>query len=420
MRPVLITLLGVLAAGPSLTGAGGGIGAGTARAEPSGPTRGDETRGDAPPGSPGSSGSSGAGSQGGRAEDLGGIAAQITATRARLDDLSHKMSVAAEQYNAERIRLAEAERAAATATQRLRTADVAVRHATDRHRGLATSAYRSGGLEQLSILLTGDPRAALDRAGAVDALSRRQRATEADLRLARHDQTEAKQAADETHAGRQRLVDSLAERRRELEESATEQGTLLNDLIDRQAELERQAREREAAALRARKAAEAAAAAETARQAALERDRLAREAGLVATAGSAFAAVPALPAAPPPTGGSGGAARAVQEARAQLGKPYVWGAEGPNSFDCSGLSQWVWGKAGVGIPHYTGDQWAAGRHVTRNELIPGDLVFFGADLYHVGIYIGSGQMIHAPRTGEVVRIENVWWSSFQGGIRPGA
>ncbi|MEX5635233.1 C40 family peptidase, partial [Parafrankia sp. FMc2] len=112
--------------------------------------------------------------------------------------------------------------------------------------------------------------------------------------------------------------------------------------------------------------------------------------------------------------------RAVQEAHAQLGKPYVWGGEGPNSFDCSGLTQWVWGKAGVGIPHYTGDQWTAGRRVSRAELIPGDLVFFGADLYHVGLYIGGGQMIHAPRTGEVIRIEDVWWSSFQGGVRPGA
>ncbi|WP_242424079.1 C40 family peptidase, partial [Frankia sp. EI5c] len=205
-----------------------------------------------------------------------------------------------------------------------------------------------------------------------------------------------------------------------LEASAAEQHSLLNSLIERQAELERQAREREAEALRARQAAEAAAAAEAARQAALERERLAREAGLVESAGSTFAAAPVAPAAPPPTGGSGGATRAIQEAHTQLGKPYVWGAEGPDSFDCSGLTQWVWGKAGVGLPHYTGDQWTAGRRVTRDELIPGDLVFFGADLYHVGIYIGDGQMIHAPRTGEVVRVENVWWSSFQGGVRPGS
>ncbi|MCK9899159.1 glycoside hydrolase [Parafrankia colletiae] len=413
MRPALVALVGVLAVGPALTGIGpgpaAGLGAGIARAEP-----GPQPRDDG-----GDSGNGGGGG-GDQNDDLGAVAEQIAATRERIDELGHQMSVAAEHYNAERIRLAEADRAAAAARERLEAADTAVRTAAARHRGLATSAYRSRGLDQLSILLTGDPRTALDRAGAVDALSRRQRAAQADLRLARHDQTEAKDTADETRASRQRLVDSLAGQRRALEASAAEQHGLLDTLIDRQAELEREAREREAAALRARQAAEAAAAAQAAREAAAERERLTREAGLVATAGSTFAAAPVLPAPPPPTGGSGGAARAVQEAHAQLGKPYVWGGEGPNSFDCSGLTQWVWGKAGVGIPHYTGDQWTAGRHVSRAELIPGDLVFFGADLYHVGLYIGGDQMIHAPRTGEVIRIEDVWWSSFQGGVRPGA
>ncbi|KPM53792.1 glycoside hydrolase [Frankia sp. R43] len=416
-------MVGVLTAGPALTaGPGLGVGLGIARAEPgASPRAGSDSASRAGSDSRAGSGSgSGDRPREGHAEDLGSVTAQIATTRARIDELGHQLSVAAEQYNAERIRLAEAERTATTARQRLSAADAAVRTASDRHRGLATSAYRSGGFEQLSILLTGDPRTALDRAGAVNALSRRQRAAESDLRLARHDQTEAKQAADEALAGRQHVVDSLSEQRRGIEASAAEQHQLLDDLIGRQAQLEREAREREAAALRARQAAEAAAAAEAARQAALERERLTREAGLVATAGSAFAAAPVAPAPPPPTGGSGGAARAVQEAHAKLGKPYVWGAEGPDSFDCSGLAQWVWGKAGVAIPHYTGDQWTSGRRVSRAELIPGDLVFFGADLYHVGIYIGDGKMIHAPRTGEVVRIENVWWSSFQGGVRPGA
>jgi len=141
---------------------------------------------------------------------------------------------------------------------------------------------------------------------------------------------------------------------------------------------------------------------------------------LVDQASAAFAATPATAAPAKPIGGSGGAARAIEEARAQLGKPYVWGGAGPDSFDCSGLTQWAWGKAGVSLSHYTGDQWNEGKRVTRAELIPGDLVFFGDDLYHVGIYLGNGEMIHAPRTGEVIRIEPVWWSSFQGGVRPGA
>ncbi len=115
----------------------------------------------------------------------------------------------------------------------------------------------------------------------------------------------------------------------------------------------------------------------------------------------------------------GGAAVAVAEARAQLGKPYMWAAAGPNAFDCSGLTQWVWSKAGIALSHYTGAQWNEGRQVSTAELIPGDLLFFGADLHHVGIYIGAGKMIDAPHTGTVVRLEDVWWPRLAGAVRPG-
>jgi cell wall-associated NlpC family hydrolase len=97
------------------------------------------------------------------------------------------------------------------------------------------------------------------------------------------------------------------------------------------------------------------------------------------------------------------AAIAVEEARQQLGKPYQWGAAGPDSFDCSGLTMWSWRKAGVDLPHYTGAQYSSTVHIPLSELRPGDLVFFRSDVSHVGIYVGNGQMIHAPHTGDVVR-----------------
>ena len=427
-RPVLLTLLGALAAAPQV----GGSGLGVARAEPSA-TMSDSEAG------------AGHGEEL-HAEDLGEVTERIAETRRRLDELDRELAVATEEFNAERIRLAEAERAAQAAADRLRAADAAVEKAAEQRRNLATSVYRSHSLEQLSVLLTGDPATVLDRAGAVNALARRQRAAETQLRVARGEQAEAKRVADAASAERQRMVAQLEERKQAIEQTVAEHRRLLDELIARQAELERQAREREAAALRARQEAEAQAAAEAARQAELERVRLTQEAQRVDEASAAFAATPvtaaptpaptpapapapapaAAPASEPAsgpaqsTGGSGGAARAVAEAHAQLGKPYLWGGAGPDSFDCSGLTQWVWGKAGVALSHYTGDQWNEGKRVSREELIPGDLVFFGDDLYHVGIYIGSGKMIHAPRTGEVVRIEDVWWSSFQGGVRPGA
>jgi cell wall-associated NlpC family hydrolase len=355
----------------------------------------------------------------GASTSLADLQGEIDRAQAALDASVRQSAQAAEQFDAGRIRLAAAERAASAAADRVGRADRAVRTAAARHRGLAVSVDRSGGFSELSLLLGGDPRRALDRLGAVDALSRRQRVADAGLRLARRDLTEARREADAALATKKKIVDELADRKRSIEIAAADQHGLLDRLQARYAELERQARAREEAARRARQAAAAAAAAEAARQAAAASARFGKESGVAAAAGRDFAALPVTAAPAAPVLGSGGAATAVQQAYAQLGKPYVWGAEGPNSFDCSGLTQWVWQKAGVALSHYTGSQWSEGRRVTRAELIPGDLVFFNPDLDHVGIYVGNGKMINAPHTGEVVRVENVWWSSFQGGVRPG-
>ncbi|MDQ1702031.1 MAG: peptidoglycan DL-endopeptidase CwlO [Frankiaceae bacterium] len=109
---------------------------------------------------------------------------------------------------------------------------------------------------------------------------------------------------------------------------------------------------------------------------------------------------------------------AVSWARQMLGRPYVWGATGPNSFDCSGLTRYVWSHAGVWLSHYSGAQFGEGRRVERASLRPGDLVFFGGDLHHVGIYIGNGQMINAPHSGTVVRVDSIDRSDYAGAVRP--
>ncbi|SNQ49991.1 Cell wall-associated hydrolase, invasion-associated protein [Frankia canadensis] len=351
---------------------------------------------------------------------LAEVQVEIDRTKAALDASVRQSARAAEEFDAGRIRLAAAERAASAAAARVGRANQAVRAASDRHRGLAVSVDRSGGFSELSLLLGGDPRRALDRLGAVDALARRQRVADGGLRLARRDLTEARREADDALAGKKKIVDDLAERKSALAATATDQQDLLGQLQARFAELEKRARARAEAARRARQAAAAAAAAAAARQAAAESARYGQQAGAAAAAGKGFAATPVTAAPAEPPLGSGGAGTAVREAYAQLGKPYVWGAEGPGTFDCSGLTQWVWRKAGVALSHYTGSQWNEGRRVSRAELVAGDLVFFHADIDHVGIYVGSGKMINAPRTGEVVRVEDVWWSSFQGGVRPGA
>ncbi|SCL16031.1 NlpC/P60 family protein [Micromonospora inyonensis] len=112
--------------------------------------------------------------------------------------------------------------------------------------------------------------------------------------------------------------------------------------------------------------------------------------------------------APCPAVYPGGAAgRAVGFACAQIGKPYVWGAEGPNAYDCSGLTLAAWARAGVRLPHNAAQQRRATAPVSRNELRPGDLVFYYADLHHVGMYVGNGWLVHASRAGAPVKMKRV-------------
>jgi cell wall-associated NlpC family hydrolase len=124
--------------------------------------------------------------------------------------------------------------------------------------------------------------------------------------------------------------------------------------------------------------------------------------------------------AAPAVATSKGAAAAVAAALSQRGKPYVWGAAGPDSYDCSGLTMWAWAQAGVSLPHQSAEQQALGTPVSQDQLQPGDLVFFGSPAYHVGMYIGNGMMVHAPTTGDVVKVSPLaYMSDYSGAARVG-
>ncbi|MDN3024542.1 C40 family peptidase [Streptomyces sp. S.PB5] len=115
------------------------------------------------------------------------------------------------------------------------------------------------------------------------------------------------------------------------------------------------------------------------------------------------------------------AKKALAFARSQIGKPYVWGATGPDSYDCSGLTQAAWNAAGISLPRTTYDQVNAGTTVSLANAQPGDLVFFYDDVTHVGLYIGNGMMIHAPKPGAYVREESIYYdgeSAIHSVVRP--
>ncbi|MFF7676361.1 NlpC/P60 family protein [Actinacidiphila glaucinigra] len=314
----------------------------------------------------------------------------ITEVKAQVDKLFHQAEAATERYNG-----------AKEQTERQRTrADALLDQVARKTETLnsarrtigeyAAAQYRGGGLDgTTTFLLTSDPQQFLDQAHLMDRLSDRQ---EHALETFRSEQAETAAKRSEAVESLQKLTE--AQQRLNAEKTAVKQKLaaaqkLLNSLTAQEkarlAALEKK-RQEEAA----EKAAEIAAKEKAAQEAAAkEPGSSAGSSGSTAPASGTYAAK---------------AAKAIEFARAQLGKPYVYGATGPNSYDCSGLTQAAWGAAGVSIPRVTYDQVDFGSRVSADQLQPGDLVFFYSDITHVGLYIGGGQMIHAPHTGSVVKI----------------
>jgi cell wall-associated NlpC family hydrolase len=193
---------------------------------------------------------------------------------------------------------------------------------------------------------------------------------------------------------------------------------------------EQRRREEEAARRAAEEAAraQAAAAAAAQRQAAAAAQRQAaaaprsQPAPTVASTGNAPVAgggsapkaqpAPTPPPAAPSIAPNSGSAGAIAAAKSQLGLPYRYGGSSPaTGFDCSGLMLWSWAQVGVSLPRTSRAQFAATQRVPISQLQPGDLVFFGSPVYHVGMYVGGGQMIHSPHTGDVVKISSIGYMS---------
>ena len=128
---------------------------------------------------------------------------------------------------------------------------------------------------------------------------------------------------------------------------------------------------------------------------------------------------------PRPAAGNPYGDAAIAAALSKLGRPYVWGAEGPDTFDCSGLVQWSYAQAGLSLPRLADDQYFAATPVPLSDLKPGDLLVYAYDvhdastIHHITMYLGNGQMVHAPHTGDVVRVAPVYLDGLYGAARPG-
>jgi cell wall-associated NlpC family hydrolase len=151
----------------------------------------------------------------------------------------------------------------------------------------------------------------------------------------------------------------------------------------------------------------------------------AAEAAAAARAAAALAQAHVLGATLPAVDASPLAAAVLAFAQSQIGKPYVWGATGPSSFDCSGLTGAAYSAAGLSLPRTSREQWFAGPHVDLADLQPGDLLFWASDphnpgsIHHVALYAGKGLMVAAPHTGDVVKIQPMYLDGYVGAVRPG-
>jgi peptidoglycan DL-endopeptidase CwlO len=311
------------------------------------------------------------GAAGPAAPDGSGHKPTIGQVRASLDTLNRQAEIASEDLNAMRVRTADARQRLSAVRADVRRQRASVAGLRSQVVGATLSSYQSaGGLSATtSFLVADDPKTFLTNL-ADDAVDEHQQAAvltrlmqEQDLLTARR--TQARIQLDAVRADKAQL---------------SRQKALLATRIDKAKSL--------LAHLQAK---------QRARLLALQR---ASESASPAEQASRDATRPAIP----DVATSGRAQIAVNTALAQIGDPYVYGAAGPDAFDCSGLTMYAWAAAGVSIPHASSMQPSAGTPVSISALRPGDLVFYYSPISHVAMYIGNGQVVHAPHTGSYVQI----------------
>ncbi len=353
------------------------------------------------------------------AQDVEGSRSKVQRLAAEMDRLEAKSSRLDEQYLQTQIDLQGAQNDLKKNQDAVADAKARMDAAKSQANSYLVSAYMSAGSD-VAGLGVGDPNRAVNERVLTETLhgDREQvadhlRAAQADL----NDRTDQLDSASKALAAKKDQQSSV---KSDLESSVAQQQNLLDGANDelrqaiaaeqqRQADAaaakaaaEAQARQQAAAAAAAKaQAAAAAAPAATPRAAAAPRAAATPRAAAPKASAAPAAPAPALPVAPV----GSGAGAAIAAAQSVMGTPYKWAGASPSGgFDCSGLTMWAWARAGKSLPHSSGAQYAATQRISLDQLQPGDLVFFNNPISHVGLYIGGGQMIHAPHTGDVVRV----------------
>ena len=310
---------------------------------------------------------------------------ELDAARNRLMSLEREFEIVVERYNLVHERLTSLQVRIARSELEVRDLEQRMRVRRSAAIDLATELYKNGRAIQLEGVLSADSLVDLDtRIGYLKTSASAQAQVFERLSI---DRTVLDKRIEELDRQRsqalaaQQIVEGLRVR-------------IEAKIADQEGEVGRLRAQIEAAELRAAAAA--------------------RRAAATATAPTLVTSAVPHPAPAP----NGGAQAAVDAALSQVGKPYQWGASGPNSYDCSGLTLWAWAHGGVSLPHNSGAQYGATARVDRDDIAPGDLLFFGSPIHHVGMYIGNAQMVEAPYSGATVRVNSIFRSDYVGAGRP--
>ncbi|MER5352999.1 NlpC/P60 family protein [Kitasatospora sp. NPDC002551] len=336
----------------------------------------------------------------------------------QVDQLNEQAEVATEKYNGAQAKQQELQKQVAELQDKVARQQAVVIEAQGGLAEIAGEQYRTGGISQtVQLMLSASPDNFLNQADALNQAGSTQSGALKELqeqqRRLDQDRTETQTKLAELESTTQQLKTSKEEVQGKLQKAQD----LLNTLTEQERQAIRAAEEKAAAEAKAKADAAKAEAAKAAKEKA-DAERASRDtnrsnlsaqsapSSAPASAPAAAASKPAAPAAPAANSSRGAAAIAAAESK--LGAPYVYGATGPNSFDCSGLTGWAYAQAGVSLPRTSQAQATAGTQIGSDisKAQPGDLVIFYGDRHHVGIYVGGGQVIHAPKPGASVRYES--------------